>query len=149
LPQTCSVASRAELDGIDRQTRVACLGIVQPIPEEGEAPEPIGRFDLLAPELVAGRLLDVGKFSDGPDAPRLLFLANTFPATLWGSPIFDETGKVIAVFTLVERNDRDNNVAILVAPMLGSVGDWLRNAEPQLWVAPKVPQAARASEKTR
>jgi hypothetical protein len=136
LPAVCPIGTKSELDQAQRQTRVACLGVAQPIPQEGERPDPIGRFDTLSPDTVVGRLIDVSPSPGGPDASRLLFLPNSFPPTLWGSPILNEAGHAIGVFSMVEQEGRDSSIAILVAPTLHSVASWLQQPASGRWVPP-------------
>lgn len=137
LPNAASPASSAELGAIERGQPLGCAAI-------DHAGDSIDRFQQLQPQLYLGKVFLVTSLApDDPAAPRLLHLRGTFSEKSWGSPIFNDHGRLVALYCEAapadDRTpaDRSLHYAKPIDPGLIEVG--LSHAESTYWVAPVIP----------
>lgn len=142
LAGAASQASAAELATIERGQPLACVAINH----SGEA---IDRFQQLQPEWQMGKVFAVTALSSEGGAPRLLHLRGAFGDKSSGSPIFDNQGRLVAVYCDAAADaaappDRAIHYAKLIEPKLIELG--LSQTESPVWVAPVVPAAETPKE---
>jgi hypothetical protein len=140
VPEVCEIASGYELDALDAREPFGCLALSLPAGDSKDPPEPIGRFDVLAPELVKGRIQGLLQLSRDPGAPRMLLLPALMPSHIWGSPVLNSRGKLVAVCTEAAQKTDTGQVRLNYAALVASVADWLKGEGQELWVP--VPQRA-------
>jgi hypothetical protein len=133
LPRACPVAAADELARLDQDSRLGCLALSHGGDNE---PEPIGRFDRLNPELTRGKIQRIDRLSADPAAPRLLLLPGSMPPGAWGSPLFNEQGKIIAVCTEAAQKSATGRMRLNFAPTVEAVSHWLRSQDNSVWVPP-------------
>ncbi len=121
LPAVAPMATAVELARLDTGAELACMGIAH----EGDAIKTNDqqRRDALVPELIGGKLFLRTQFDpQSPSSPRLLHLKasppGNLPGNLYGSPIIDRQGKIVAVYAEAAAIGPDNQLRLHYAPMI-------------------------------
>ncbi len=157
LPAVATIATAAELAALDTGTELACMGIAH----EGDAvkPDDPRRQDEFLPELIAGKLFLRTQFDPkSPSSPRLLHLkasqAGNLGGNLYGSPIIDRQGKIVAVYAEAAAIGAGNQLRLHYAPMINPALIELARVEPtsgdkatNYWVSPKQATKERVPKK--
>lgn len=131
-------ASAAELAAVEQGQTLVCLAT-------SHSGDPFNRFDELRAEAYQAKVFTVTPLSAEPAAPRVLFLRGRFGDNASGSPIFDDRGRLVALYcdpAPAESGtppERAIHYAKLIEPGLIELG--LSTKENQIWVAPVVPPA--------
>jgi len=136
VAEVCQIASDEEIDALDARQPFGCLAISLPVDDPSDPPEPIGRFDVLVPELTKGKIQGLLQLSRDPSAPRMLLLPASMPTHIWGSPVLNASGNIVAVCTEAAQKTETGPVRLNYAPLLKGVSDWLKGKGQELWVAP-------------
>lgn len=153
LPAVAPLASAAELAKLDTGDEVACVGIAH----EGDAmkPDDESRRNSLLPQLMHGKLFVKTKVDPkSASSPRLLHLKASLPGNLYGSPIIDQHGKVIAVYAEAASGE-GKQLRLHYAPVVDSVliGLTRNGKSSQYWVPPLIsptdPKAGKQLEKDK
>ena len=121
LTNIAPMATVSELAALDTGAELACIGISH----EGDAvkPDDPHGHDALVPELIACKLFLRTQFDpQSPSSPRLLHLkalhGGNMPANLYGSPIVDRQGKIVAVYAEAAAVGGGNRLRLHYAPMI-------------------------------
>ncbi len=96
LDPLCTLANDKSLAELEKGQKIACVGITH------EA-KPLDRFANIEPGLYEGSIFVITNLSQEPDvaAPRLLHIraAEAWPGHLFGSPIVNESGEIVALYS--------------------------------------------------
>ena len=91
LATTVPLASQDELQHLEEGQPVACFGFTH---DGGK----ITRFDKFDPIVAPGEVYLISKANDIAKSPRLLEIKADLPQNIFGSPVFVQTGGLVAVF---------------------------------------------------
>lgn len=117
LGDTVSLATEEELAALDTGAELACVGISH----SGDAikPDDVQRQKSLAPEAFCGQLfLRTMLDPKSPSSPRLLHFKSQLGENMYGSPIVDRNGRVVAVFAETAAGGEGKHLGLNYAPML-------------------------------
>ena len=136
LPKQAEFASAEELQRATTGLDVACLGITHQCDAvKGDGAK---EFDAMTPRATAGRVLVATRLDVAPGSPRLLHIKAPIPANVYGSPIVNREGKIVAVYSeaaaTAAAKAMNIHYATLVEPELAKIafgpdGD-------KVWLAP-------------
>ena len=143
FPKSSRLASNEELQELKEDAAVNCLGFAH----EGKKTAADHPFE---PQCFQGSIFLMPASEDLPGRPRLLHIEAKIPQNLYGSPILDENGNVLAVYgEAAPPADRDASpagaaigdmhYASLVVP--DAIRQWTEMRNEKLWLSPA---AARA-----
>ncbi|HQU44613.1 MAG TPA: FHA domain-containing protein [Pirellulales bacterium] len=135
LDGVATLAEPAELAAIEQVQPLACVAI-------DHTGEPINRFEPLAPKWQIGKVFAVMRHSAEAGAPRVLYLRGTFSDRFMGSPIFNDQGRLVALYCEpgadeAGQPERTLHYAKLIEPQVIQLG--LSRSDDPLWVAPEIP----------
>lgn len=136
LDGVARLAEPAELAAIEPGQRLICAAISH------TADEAINRFDRLAPEWRDGKVNLVTRRSAEAGAHRVLYLRGTFSDSFMGSPIFNDQGRLVALYCepAADENGKaetTKHYAKLIEPQVIQLG--LSRPDDPFWVAPEMP----------
>ena len=133
LPKTARLASIGELREIEDGLPIACFGISH---DGGK----ITRFTRFEPQCHRGEVYRIGGSDGLPENLRLLELKARIPENVFGSPIVNRQGDVIAVYgeaaPLEKTGVKDLHYATVLDP--GLLQSWIKG-DKSGWVPPPEP----------
>lgn len=120
LPKTARLVSREELLSLEEGQPVSCYGF----PHDGGK---VTRFDEFVPILTQAELYLLNPSSEGSDALRLLELEAKLPPNIYGSPVFTQDGRLVAVFGQDAAVENHHFAATVCREMLDGdgAGNWV------------------------
>jgi hypothetical protein len=138
--QIAPLAEPADLAQLDVGHELACVGITH----NGET---IPRADAFRPELKRGSVflitgLPIPDSSSSAGAPRLLHFKSPLPPNLYGSPIVNSDGRVVAVYAeqaQLPEDEADEGLQIHYAPLITLARAWLAGQGTDHWITPDEP----------
>ena len=135
LPKSVSFASPEELQDLEEGLPVACFGF----PHDGGK---ITRFDSFEPELARGEIYLIDSSPGLAGGPRLLELKAKIAENMYGSPILNQQGEVIAVYGEAVSAENIGVADLHYAPVLNHelLRSWLEETNTGRWVVPSVPE---------
>jgi hypothetical protein len=134
LPAAAELAPAATLRQLDRGYPVVWAGI----PHDGE---PTNRFQTYSAESARGKVFVITSLPPSPGGPRVLHVKGAIPANVYGSPLIDADGRIVAVYSESAAAGNDANAqalnlhyAVVVEPQLI---DLVRKGQGEtVWVPP-------------
>lgn len=141
LPKSGSLASSEELRDLEEGLPVACFGF----PHDGGK---ITRFDQFKPELARGKIYLIDHSPAPAGDSRLLELKARIPENMYGSPILNRRGAVVAVYGEAASSEGVGVKDLHYAPVLDRelLRSWLDETDKDHWVAPPVPEKPSSQE---
>jgi hypothetical protein len=138
LKSVAVLAGPGEVRELEPGCEPACLGI----PHDGE---PLTRFDVPAVELTRGKLFQQSTLATPQDADRtaapvLLHLKAPVPHNMYGGPILNQAGSVVAVYAekaQLPDTEADQRLQIHYAPVVTLGRAWLMGQGLEHWIMPK------------
>lgn len=140
LPHAAPVASVAEA-GLEEGLHVKCCGFIH-------AGDKISRSDKLEPAWTEGKVFLITHRSDLPSDPRLLHVKAKFgnldPPNAFGTPIFDDRGKVVAVYGEKSPPPKDAqgqpDLNLHYAPVVSAelIDLWTAKRDEKIWMPPRL-----------
>ncbi len=139
LPKIAPIASSEQLAALKEEAAVVCLAF----PHEGKKTSMVPE---LQPKQFRGSIFMMTAGQKLPGQPRLLHIKADLPPNLFGSPIFDDQGRVIGIYgspvLSAERSAvpggatlTDIHFAPLVVPE--AIRLWTEKRDEKLWVSPQ------------
>lgn len=151
LPHVARVSSVTEArleDGL----HLTCCGFIH-------SGDKISRSDTLDPVLTEGKVFLITHKSDLPSDPRLLHVKAKFgnldPPNAFGTPIFDDRGKVVAIYgeksSPPKSTEGQVDLNIHYAPVVSSelIDLWTAKRDEKIWIPPPLGQPASDSPAER
>jgi hypothetical protein len=136
LPKTAELASDEELSRLKEGHSVFCYGFTH----EGDAITP---EDKLEPVLTPGKVFIITAQRSLPGQPSVLHVRGDIPKFVYGSPVADENGKIVALYG--EAASQPGGDAKASAPPLklhyatvvnpDVVDLWLKKADGKIWIS--------------
>jgi pSer/pThr/pTyr-binding forkhead associated (FHA) protein len=139
LPKLLELASRQELDDLDRGLPITCLGYLY-------ENEPIGRFKTFLPEPRAGKIFIITSLSPSSGGPRLMHIRAELPGKMYGAPVMNEAGRILGVFAETASppdGQRGTDLHLHYVPVADGeqIDRWIKNHDEQWWVPPRAAKA--------
>jgi hypothetical protein len=141
------MASTTELTGLERGQPLMCLAV-------DHAGDPLDRFQQLEPAAQMVKVFAVTSLPPQPGGPRLLHLRGSLTDKACGSPVFDQQGRLVAVYCEAappagkESVDLRIYYAKLIEPQLIELA--VRGGGDEFWVRPQPSTtASEAKEPTK
>jgi hypothetical protein len=132
--EVSELASDEELNALDARQPFGCLIISLPIGDKTDPTEPLDRFDGLVASITPGKIQGLLQLSRDPGAPRMLLLPASMPNHIWGSPVYNANGKLVAVCTEAAQKTDTGQVRLNYAPLVTGVVEWNRGRGQEYWV---------------
>ena len=133
LPAAAALASAGELQELESGYPVACVGI----PHDGE---PINRFQGFSVQSAEGKVFVITSLPPS-GGPRLLHFKATVPANVFGSPVVNAQGEVVAIYSgsaaAADSGAESLNLRYAVVIEPGLVDLWQKNQSDKIWVPPQ------------
>ena len=140
LPHVARVASVAEA-GLEEGLHVKCCGFIH-------SGDKISRSDKLEPAWTEGKVFLITHRSDLPSDPRLLHVKAKFgnldPPNAFGAPVFDDRGRVVAVYGEKSSPPKDAqgqpDLNLHYAPVVSAelIGLWTAKRDEKIWMPPRL-----------
>lgn len=96
LPQRAELATNDQRSAAGTALEVACIGVAH----QGDAiraDDAVGLREL-TPRSTRGKILITTRLDPDPNSPRLLHVKGTIPPNVYGSPIVNRQGRILAVY---------------------------------------------------
>jgi hypothetical protein len=141
LPKIAPLATAEELASLEEGLPVACIGY----PHDGSK---ITRFDSFEPQVAVGKVYLMSSLTCQNKVARLVELKGKIPDNVFGSPILNQRGAIVAVYG--ESATREDTVSVRdlhYAPVLdlGSLQSWLHGIDNGEWVTPPMTETISSS----
>jgi hypothetical protein len=139
LPQTAPMAATEELDDLKAGSTVVAMSI----PHPGEL---MDRFQSFSPVVTRGKVFIVTSLPPAP-GPRLMHV-KAIPEKIYGSPVFNEEGKLVGVYSDVAVPPPSQppvaDLHLQLVPVLSPelIASWFEGTGKEIWVTVTVPDAA-------
>ena len=144
LAQVASLASQDELKELTTDYPLAVVGV-------GHEGERISKSFAGEPELAVGGIYLITRFDESPGSPWVLHLKMEAPKNARGSPVINERGKIVGVYSVATppQGGVDMNLhwAPVVEPEL--IQTWIQDRDTTLWIPPFVPDFPREAKTDR
>jgi hypothetical protein len=146
LPQTAPLASLDELGELEGRSAVVSLSI----PHQGEL---MDRFQSFSPVLTRAKVFIITSLPPAP-GPRLLHVKAQMPANIYGSPVFNQEGKLVGVYSDVAVPPPGQpaiaNLNLHFVPVVSPelIGSWFAGSGKDIWVPVTIPKTASPSKNT-
>ena len=141
LPKSAPLATAEELASLEEGLPVACIGY----PHDGSK---ITRFDSFEPQAALGKVYLMSSLTCQNKVARLVELKGKIPDNVFGSPILNQRGAIVAVYgESAAREDAASVRDLHYAPVLdlGSLQSWLRGIDNGEWVTPPMTETISPS----
>ena len=119
---------------------VACIGY----PHDGSK---ITRFDSFEPQAALGKVYLISSLTCQDKVARLVELKGKIPENVFGSPILNQRGAIVAVYGESAARDMASVRDLHYAPVLDleSLQSWLRGIDNGEWVTPPITETISPS----
>ncbi len=141
LPKSIPLASAEELASLEEGLPVACIGY----PHDGSK---ITRFDSFELQATLGKVYLLSSLTCQNKVARLVELKGKIPDNVFGSPILNQRGAIVAVYgESAAREDAASVRDLHYAPVLDleSLQSWLRGIDNGEWVTPPMTETISPS----
>ena len=146
LAKTVALAAAKDRSELEEGQPVACVGFSH---QGGK----ITRHDRFEPELAVGKIFLVkSPPPHASDGPRSLDVMGAMPVNLFGSPLIDARGKLVAVYCKSATVEESHGLKDLHFDEVDStrlIDAWLRDRDTNAWIPPVSPETTSASQGRR
>jgi hypothetical protein len=141
LPKSAPLATAEELVSLEEGLPIACIGY----PHDGSK---ITRFDSFELQATLGKVYLLSSLTCQNKVARLVELKGKIPDNVFGSPILNQRGAIVAVYgESAAREDAASVRDLHYAPVLdlGSLQSWLQGIDNGEWVTPPMTETISPS----
>jgi hypothetical protein len=140
LPKVIPLATLEELASLEEGLPVACIGY----PHDGSK---ITRFDSFEPQTARGKVYLMSSLTCQDKVARLMELKGKIADNVFGSPILNERGAIVAVYGESADREQASVRDLHYAPVLDleSLQSWLRGIDNGEWVTPPITETISPS----